>query len=157
MVLSMEPQISNIKLPWPARQGRQNKSQIQNSKMGDTGECGKVYDIRERLLLFAKRILEICKRLPRTPECNKIREQLGSAGSSIGANYEEADGAITKKDFVNKVVIARKEAKETRYWLRLISGVYIAEREIARDIRESEEIINILSSILRKSGVTRRR
>jgi four helix bundle protein len=49
-----------------------------------------------------------------------IRTQLAKAGTSIGANVEEADGALTKKDFVNKIAIARKEAKETRYWLRLI-------------------------------------
>lgn len=112
----------------------------------------KVYDLRERLLAFAKRILEICKMLPNTPECNRIRGQLGGAGTSAGANYEESDGSVTKKDFINKVGIARKEAKETRYWLRVISGVYIPEKDLKDDIKESEEIINILSSILIKSG-----
>lgn len=111
----------------------------------------KPYEMKERLLLFAKRMLEICKRLPNSPECNRIREQLGGAGTSIGANYEEADGAITKKDFVNKVVISRKEAKEARFFLRVISGTYIEPAEIAGDIRESEEIINILSSMIIKS------
>jgi len=99
--------------------------------------------------------LEICQKIPRNPECNRIREQLGGAGTSIGANYEEADGTITKRDFISKVVIARKEAKEARYWLRLISGLYIKAEEIAGDIQESEEIINILSSILKKSGGVR--
>ncbi len=109
-------------------------------------------DLRERLLRFAKRILQICRLLPRLPECEGIRKQLGNAGTSVGANFEEADGALTKKDFINKAGVARKEAKETRYWLRVISGEYLQEGELTDDIRESEEIINILSAILRKSG-----
>lgn len=116
----------------------------------------KPYDLKERLLLFAKRILEICKMLPSYPECARIRGQLGGAGTSIGANYVEADGAITKKDFVNKVVIARKEAKETRFFLRTISGTYLEPELLVEDIRESEEIINILSSIINKSTGGRR-
>lgn len=127
----------------------QNKSKISNPN--------KVYDIRERLMMFGKGVLEICKMLPKIPECNRIREQLGSAGTSIGANYEEADGAVTKKDFINKAAIARKEAKETRYWLRVIDGLYIDSHRIKYDIRESEEIINILSSILIKAGASKRR
>ena len=55
------------------------------------------------------------------------------------------------KNFVNKMVIARKEAKETRYWLRLASGKYIKGEDIAADIKESQEIINILSAIINKS------
>jgi four helix bundle protein len=117
----------------------------------------KVYDLRERLLIFSKRILQICKNLPKIPECEGIRRQLADAATSVGANFEEADGALTKKDFVNKVGISRKEAKETRYWLRVISGTYIDGKDLLADIKESEEIINILSSILRKSGAQKRK
>ncbi|KPJ65368.1 hypothetical protein AMJ44_10425 [candidate division WOR-1 bacterium DG_54_3] len=102
-------------------------------------------------------MLKIFRMLPKIPECEGIRRQLADAGTSIGANFEEADGALSKKDFINKVGIARKEAKETRFWLRTISGVFIDERDLVADIKESEEIINILSSILRKSGVKKRR
>ncbi len=111
----------------------------------------KPYDLKDRLFLFSKRILEICKMLPRMPECDRIRAQLGGSGTSVGANYEEADGAITKKDFINKMVISRKEAKEVRYFLRIISGTYIDNENLIDDIKESEEIINILSSIIVKS------
>jgi len=93
--------------------------------------------------------LEITKKLPAYPECDRIRGQLGGAATSIGSNYEEADGAITKKDFVNKLVIARKEAKETRYFLRIVSGTYLEQEAIKTDIKEAEEIINILSSMIK--------
>ena len=56
----------------------------------------KKYDLRERLFAYAKRIIDIVKLLPNTPECNVIRKQLMASGTSVGANYEEADGAITK-------------------------------------------------------------
>ena len=127
----------------------QNKSQPEN--MG-TLENKKIYDLNERLLVFARRILGICKQLPRLPECEGVRRQLADAGTSIGANFEEADAALTKKDFINKTNISRKEAKETRFWLRGISGIFIGEAEVKADIRESEEIISILSSMLLKSG-----
>lgn len=101
----------------------------------------KIYDLRERLLIFAKRILQIYKMLPKILECEGIRQQLANSGTSAGANFEEADGALTKKDFVNKVGISRKEEKETRHWLKVISGTYVEERELIADIKESEEII----------------
>ena len=72
----------------------------------------KTYDLKERTFKFAQRILDIAEHLLR---CKVIQEQLVKSGTSIGANVEEADGTITKKDFVNKMVISRKEAKETRY------------------------------------------
>src|SRR3989338_4991035 len=90
----------------------QNKPQEPNQKSNGA----KRYDLRERLLIFSKRILQICKMIPRIPEFDGIRKQLANAGTSIGANYEEADGTVTKKDFINKAAIAQKEAKETRYW-----------------------------------------
>src|SRR3990167_3279376 len=96
----------------------QNPEQIPSPKSQIKPE---VYDLRERLLIYARRILAICKMLPRLPECEEIRKQLASAGTSIGANFEEADGALTKKDFINKVGISRKEAKENKYWLIVVS------------------------------------
>jgi len=106
------------------------------------------YDIKDRTFRFAQRILEIVSMLPKIPECEILRKQLTKSGTSVGANMEEADGALTKKDFVNKVGIARREAKESIYWLRLISGKYINEEKINTDIKEANEIKNILSSII---------
>jgi len=63
-----------------------------------------------------------------------IRTQLVKSGTSIGANVEEADGAVTKRDFTNKITIARKEAKETKYWLKLIAGENIKPELLEDDI-----------------------
>ncbi|MBN3033219.1 MAG: four helix bundle protein [Candidatus Saganbacteria bacterium] len=118
-----------------------------NNNQGD-----KVYDIRERLLRFSRRIISLTKSLPRTIDSEVIIKQMVKSGTSIGANFEEADGALTKKDFINKVAIARKEAKETKYWLKIIAGNYLAKELIEQDIKEAEEIICILSAILKKLG-----
>ena len=135
-----ELQTSNIQL--------QNKRQMPtNSIQGE-----KIYDIRERLIRFSNRMIQIVRSLPRTIEGEVIIRQLAKSGTSIGANFEEADGALTKKDFMNKVAIARKEAKETKYWLRLLAGNSLPEETIRKDIQEAEEIICILSAILKKLG-----
>ncbi|MDD5593984.1 MAG: four helix bundle protein [Candidatus Margulisbacteria bacterium] len=126
----------------------QNNNQINENK----SQKPKIYDIRERLFLFSRRILQICRNLPNSAECEVIKKQLSKAGTSIGANFEEADGALTKRDFVNKVAIARKEAKETKYWLRIVNDVSVYRVNLTDDNREAEEIICILSSILKKCG-----
>jgi four helix bundle protein len=109
------------------------------------------YDLRERILLFNKDVLGLCKKIPKSPEGEKIRSQLGASASSIGANYEEADGSHSKRDLINKMVIARKEAREARYFLRLIDGVYHQEGAVQAQIDESSEIIRILSSMIKKA------
>jgi four helix bundle protein len=121
----------------------------------DTEECKsqndreeKVFNINERLFIFSERILNIADLLPDQKACNVLCKQLVKSGTSIGANMEEADGAITKRDFINKVTISRKEAKETKYWLELISGKYVGEKELKDDIQEITELIKILSVII---------
>ena len=81
---------------------------------------------------------------------NIIKSQLLKSGTSIGANIEEADGSISRRDFLNKAVIARKEANETKYWLRIIAAQNIKNDNIENDIDEIQEIINILSTIINK-------
>lgn len=110
----------------------------------------KIFDLRERLLIFSKRMIVVVRLLPRGSEWDVIRKQLLAAATSIGANYEEADGTLSKKDFVHKLVIARKEARETKYWLRLVEGSILDTKDICADIREIEEIIKILSAMVAK-------
>lgn len=105
----------------------------------------KPYDLRERLLLLARRTIRICKELPTTPEGSRIRDQISGAVTSTAANYEEADGSYTLKDFRNKLVIARKEAREAKFFFRLLEGTYYEEEQLQEEIKELDEIIRILS------------
>ncbi len=93
------------------------------------------------------------KRLPRTI-CNveDVKQVVRSSGS-VGANYIEANEALSKKDFRMRIKISRKEAKETRYWLRLldIGNETVVATERDRLIRESEELVRILSAIINKT------
>jgi len=80
----------------------------------------KQYDLEERTLEFAKCTLKFCKGLPGTVINGQIGKQLVRAATSVGANYIEANEALSKKDFLMRIKICRKEAKESGYWLKLI-------------------------------------
>ena len=108
----------------------------------------KPYDIRERTLQFALRILDITASLPETPEGRVVRQQPANAGTSVGANVEEADGAVSRADKRKSLVIARKEARETRYWLRIIERRWKNLVDVTPETVESGELINILSTMI---------
>jgi len=80
----------------------------------------KIYDLEARTLEFAKAVIRLCKRLPKTPVTIELIKQISRSGTSVGANYREANEALGRKDFIYRASIARKEAKETTYWLELI-------------------------------------
>ncbi len=87
--------------------------------MIETAES-KLYDLEERTLRFAKKVRLLVKKLPKTIVNIEDGKQLVKASGSVGANYIEANEALSKKDFIMRIKICRKEAKESRYWLRLI-------------------------------------
>jgi four helix bundle protein len=112
----------------------------------------KQYDLEDRTLQFAKSALGLCKGLPKTVICEEIGKQLIRAATSVGANYIEANEALGKKDFVMRIKICRKEAKECGYWQKLIEANNPSsgkEREIL--LEESIELMKIFGSILAKS------
>ena len=78
------------------------------------------YDLEERTFQFAKRTREFLKKVPRTAANLRDGNQLINSSGSVGANYIEANEAISDKDFLHRIKISRKEAKESRFWLRLI-------------------------------------
>lgn len=120
---------------------------IQNSKQ---------YDLEDRTLEFSKRVRAFTARLRKTVENIEDGKQLIRASSSVGANYIEANEALSKKDFIIRTKICRKESKESRYWLKLIDTKDQEGQEIERNIliNESTELMNIFGSILRKSDLT---
>jgi four helix bundle protein len=112
--------------------------------------------IQDRTLEFGIRILKFTDKLPKTAAGMVLAKQLIRSGTSIGANMEEADGASSKNDFINKVTIARKEARETRYWLQLIQKAGLINHksnveELERLLAESMEIMKVLSAIINKA------
>ena len=111
----------------------------------------KYYDLEERTFLFAKRVREFVKRIPKTIASIEDAKQLIRASGSVGANYREANEALSKKDFLMRVKISRKESKESRYWLRLIDTDKDEEleNECKYLAQEATELMNIFGSMVR--------
>jgi len=113
----------------------------------------KLYDLEERTFKFARDCRAFVKKLPKTAGNIEDNKQLVRSSGSVGANYIEANEAFSKKDFILRAKICRKEAKESRYWLKLIDtgGESGLEKERELLIKESTELMNIFGSIIRKS------
>lgn len=111
------------------------------------------YDLEERTFQFAKAVRLFVKTLPRTITNIEDGRQLIKASGSVGANYREANEALSKKDFLMRIKISRKEAKESHYWLRLIHETQQLQNadEAKRLIQEATELKKILSSMVVKS------
>ena len=111
------------------------------------------FDLEDRTLAFAKRVIHLCKKVDHNAINRELISQLVRASGSIGANYREANEALSKKDFSYRIKIARKEAKEAGYWLQLLEEAQpTLDGEISQLQRESVELRKILSSIAEKSG-----
>src|SRR3989344_1672238 len=113
----------------------------------------KQYDLEERTLGFAKIVRVFVKKLPRAVSNIEDGRQLIRSSGSVGANYIEANESFSKKDFVLRIKICRKEAKESRYWLKLVdtNNDSQLEKECQELIREATELMNIFGAIIRKS------
>ena len=106
-------------------------------------------DIHDRIYKFVIRVLKLIKHLPKTPENLIIINQIARSATSMGANDQEADGVSTKKDFVHKYSIVRKESKETDYWLSIIADTNPTLKDRMKNlISEGREIIKIVSAII---------
>jgi four helix bundle protein len=111
----------------------------------------KKYDLEDRTLLFAKQIRSFANKAPKNLNNSEDLPQLIRSSGSVGANYIEANEAISKKDFIHRIKISRKEAKESLFWLKLIevNNSKLEEERLAL-IAEATELMFILSSIMRK-------
>ncbi|MBI4094601.1 MAG: four helix bundle protein [Candidatus Liptonbacteria bacterium] len=118
--------------------------EIPNSKRGN-------YNLEERTLNFAKRVNNYVNKLPKTiPNIENGKQLVRSAGS-VAANYIEANESLSKKDFLMRAKISKKEAKESRLWLRLAEPGEENRHEQEMLIQESTELMKILGSIIEKS------
>ena len=113
-------------------------------------------EINERAFRFACRIVELYRKLRKAGGAGwELAPQLLKAGTSIGANLEEATGGQTKPDFIHKNCIALKESRETRYWLRVIDKArLLPDENVASDIQEATEFVAILTTIIRRSRMS---
>jgi four helix bundle protein len=108
-------------------------------------------DIQERTFQFAVRVVKLVDRLPRTIAGMEVGRQLVRAATSVGANVEEADAAESRRDFVHKMKIAHKEAREARYWLEIVQAALLDDAEVRSLIQESNELIRILQAIIKSA------
>lgn len=113
----------------------------------------KPYDLEERTYQFAKEVALFCKKLPNNLSNIEYGKQVVRSSGSVGANYIEANEALGKKDFLMRIKICRKEAKESAYWLRLLKETNPDgfKHEADELINEANELKKIFSSIIEKS------
>jgi len=110
------------------------------------------YDLEERTAIFSEKIIDLCKQTSKSIITLPIIDQLIRAGTSIGANYTEANGASSKKDFRNKIFICKKEAMETKYWLRLLAKTTNSFTEQYKNLwNEAHQLTLIFSKITKSS------
>ncbi len=108
------------------------------------------YDLEERTAIFGEAIIEFCLGVPANPVTAPVINQLVRAGTSVGANYCEADDAESKKDFRHKIALCRKEARETKYWLRMIAKAGPTQKGSARKLWiEAKELHLVFAAIVR--------
>lgn len=109
-------------------------------------------DIAERTFKFGVAIIKIANSLPKTPIGHTIARQLVRSGTSVGANVEEAQDGLTKKEFIRSMSIALREARETRFWLRMTIESRLSPKDkISPVLNETEELVKILVAIVKKS------
>ena len=116
----------------------------------------KTNDLSERTFKFAVRILRLLKSIKYSRENDVVKNQLAKSATSVGANYEEAQGAYSREDFRYKTSICFREIKESNYWLRLIKEAEMFEHEdLDCLIKESQELKNIFATIVKKTRTTK--
>ena len=114
-------------------------------------ENPKRFDLEDRTFAFAQRVRAFIRKLPKTIANIEDARQVVRASGSVGANYIEANEALSKKDFLLRIKICRKESKESRYWLRLLEATDEAGAERNLLVQEAQEVMNIFGAIIRKS------
>ncbi len=109
------------------------------------------YDLEERTAKFGEAIIAFCKRVKSTPITMPLITQIVKSATSVGANYCEADDAVSKKEFRLKIATCKKEARETKHWLRMLAAADDSLKQEARPLwQEAKELHLIFAAIWRK-------
>jgi four helix bundle protein len=110
------------------------------------------FDLEERTAAFGERMIDFAKLIPRSEITRPLIAQIVRSGTSVGANYAEADDAVSNKEFRNKIATCKKEARETKHWCRMLVRADPGLRETAKSIwQEAKELHLIFAAILRKN------
>ncbi len=104
------------------------------------------YDLEERTAIFSEKIINLCKKCPKNIVSSPIISQLVRSATSIGANYYEANGASSRKDFKNKIFTCKKESRETKYWLRLLANAEESQKKDCRILWQEAQELNLIFS-----------
>lgn len=111
------------------------------------------YDLEERTAIFSENVIELCQSIPRNAVSTPLISQTIRSATSVGANYREANGASSKKDFRNKILICKREILETKYWFRLLLKTSPnINAQCQKLILEAQELILIFSKIAANSN-----
>jgi four helix bundle protein len=122
-----------------------------NEGPSENGSSRHAFDLEERTAKFGEAIIRFCKKVPRRPDNDRLISQLVGCGTSVGANYCEANEGVSKKDFKNTVGRCVKEAKETKFFLRMMAASEPALADEARKLYcEAKELHLIFASMYRK-------
>jgi four helix bundle protein len=113
---------------------------------------GHKYDLEERTAAFSERVIDFALGVERNPVTLPLIRQLVRAATSIGANYCEADDAESKKDFRHKIGLCRKEARETKYWFRMVVRAAPRQKEPARPLWQEAKELHLIFSKIRRSS-----
>jgi four helix bundle protein len=111
----------------------------------------KPYDLEERTALFGEAVIHFCKKIPVNPVTEELIKQLVRSGPGIGANYCEADNCDSRKDFKFKIGICRREARETKHWLRMMAAAHEPAREESRVLWQEAKELNLIFGKIRRS------
>jgi four helix bundle protein len=112
----------------------------------------RVYELEERTARFGEAVIDFAKAIPQNPVTNRIIAQLVGAGTSVGANYLEADDSVSKKEFLKCVGTCRKEARETKHFLRMIVRAVPEPKPRARDLWVEAKELHLIFSKIWRSG-----
>ena len=114
---------------------------------------GRIYDLEERTARMGEAIIRFAKKIPRSPVNDRLIDQLVGAATSVGANYAEADDGVSRNDFRHRIGICRKEARETKHFLRMVATSEESLKPEARILwQEAKELHLIFCAIWRKSS-----
>ena len=122
------------------------------SRVGEEPDAVPHYDLEERTARFDQAIIDFAKRIPRGPLTDRIIDQLVGAGTSVGANYIEADDSVSKKEFLKCIGTCKKEARETKHFLRMVARAVPELQTDARKLRLEASALHLIFARIWRTG-----